>query len=126
MSLAIQLAKNSSAHDRQIGCVIVTTDDRSILGIGYNGTPPGTPNRATPDGDSSGYIHAEVNAVNDVRVLDARPRKAYITLSPCKNCASLLADYNIEEVIYLEKHSKLEGLAELDKDEISHRQYLRD
>ena len=73
-------------------------------------------------------LHAEQNALMDA----ARHGKAidggtiYITTSPCKTCAKLLAAGGIKEVIYAEVYRDTEGIDYLKREGINVRQLKKD
>lgn len=87
MDIAHVVAKRSTCMRLNVGAVVVK--DRSIVSIGYNGSPPGQPHC---DGEtclgSDGCrrtIHAEVNALSRVPdgMMDV---DLYVTHSPCSSC----------------------------------------
>lgn len=95
MSLAAEVATWSKDRSTKVGAVLVGPD-REVLGVGYNGFPPGVDD----DNDKLHerplkYLitaHAEANAVafaakNGVRLDGA---SIYVTMFPCSTCAKLL------------------------------------
>ena len=81
------------------------------LSVGYNGTPSGMSDDEFPWEDSddplldkhSYVIHAETNAIlnyrGSLRELDGAT--VYVTLFPCQECAKILAQAGIGEMVYL-------------------------
>ena len=108
MGVAKLSAMRSKDPITQVGACIVN-DRRRIIGIGYNGFPRGVDDDNFPwdkDGDwlDSKYpyvVHAEPNAILNATVpLD--DATLYVTLFPCNECAKLIVQSGIREVVYLE------------------------
>jgi dCMP deaminase len=111
MELAHNIASRSNDPRLKVGAVIVTQDNECILSIGYNGDEKGGKN--CPDSlepGKSNFIHAEVNAIAKMNYADPRPRKLYLTHSPCVVCCKLIVNANIEEVIWCEEYRDQLGL----------------
>ena len=115
MNIAIETSKLSKDPNHQVGAVIVK--DKHIKSLGYNGAPRGFPDEKVPlDNKSSEFInqkkaymcHAELNAVlnYDGKISDLEGSTIYVTLSPCNNCALIIAQLRIAKVIYLEEYDK--------------------
>ena len=111
MNVAILTAKRSSDDNTQVGAVLVLHN--KIIGTGYNGIPKGLDKSLFPtcrDGElhesKYGYVvHAEANTLCNTTVFDLTGSKLYCTLYPCCECAKLLIQKGISEVIYLsDKH----------------------
>lgn len=115
MGVADLSSMRSKDPTSQVGACIV--DERNhIVGIGYNGFPMACSDDELPwerQGDflKTKYayvVHAEANAIlnSNSNILNAR---IYVTLFPCNECAKLIIQSGIKEVIYLEdKYPKLE------------------
>jgi dCMP deaminase len=108
MGVADLSAMRSKDDTSQVGACIVN-EKNHIVGIGYNGFPIGCSDDELPwerEGDflNSKYayvVHAEANAIlNASTRLDGS--RIYVTLFPCNECAKLLIQSGIKEVIYLE------------------------
>ena len=94
----------------QVGACIVSNDNR-ILSIGYNGAPNGFEDENFPwarDGEKIytkyPYVcHAEMNAILNYRgsKKEFENAKIYVDLFPCNECAKLIIQSGIKEVIYL-------------------------
>jgi len=111
MCLALLSAKRSKDPQTQVGACIVTAD-KKIVGIGYNGFPhlgPVNNDECLPWGrEGSGVetkypfvCHAEMNAVMNKNQQDVNQCSIYTTLFPCHECAKILIQSGIEEVVYL-------------------------
>ena len=110
MSIAKLTAMRSKDPNTQVGAVIVGDDNR-ILSIGYNGTPNGYNDDIFP-WDREGkaletkymYVcHAEMNAIINYRGSrkELENAKIYVDLFPCNECAKIIIQAGIKEVIYL-------------------------
>ena len=121
MEMAMTISKLSKAERKQVGCVLVK--DNNILSVGFNGTPVGWDN--TCEGEDGKtlpeVLHAESNAIAKVAksTQSTEGASAYITLSPCVDCAKLLIQAGIVEVFYKERYNDTEGLSLLNKASIT-------
>ena len=116
MRVAIAAALRSKDPKTQVGACITDTNNR-ILSVGYNGTPSGINDDEFPWGtsddplfDKHNYvIHAEANAILNYRgsLKDMQGGRVYVTLFPCQECAKMLVQAGIGEVVYLD--DKYEG-----------------
>ena len=79
------------------------------MGIGYNGFPAGCGDDKLPwarEGPTLEtkypYVcHAEVNAVLNKCAADIRGARIYVALFPCNECAKIIIQSGIREVVYL-------------------------
>lgn len=110
MGVAKLSALRSKDPSTQVGACIVGDDNR-ILSIGYNGTPNGFDDENFP-WDREGmpldtkylYVcHAEMNAIINYRGSrkELENAKIYVDLFPCNECAKIIIQSGIKEVIYL-------------------------
>ena len=110
MRAAIAASLRSKDPNTQVGACIADTNHR-ILSVGYNGTPSALDDDDFPWGvsddplnDKHSYVvHAEANAVLNYRgsLKDLGGATVYVTLFPCHECAKILAQVGIGEVVYL-------------------------
>ena len=110
MAIAKLSSMRSKDPSTQVGACIVSSDNR-ILSIGYNGAPNGYPDDTFPwdrEGDTlnTKYVyvcHAEMNAILNYRGTrkELEGAKIYVDLFPCNECAKLIIQSGIKEVIYL-------------------------
>lgn len=119
MGVALLSSMRSKDPNTQVGACIVK--DNRILSIGYNGTPNGFEDKFFP-WDRKGQTlmtkypfvcHAELNAISNFRgnKKDLEGSKLYVTLFPCNDCAKLVIQNGIKEIIYLEdKYKETEGV----------------
>ena len=112
MSVAHLSSLRSKDPNKQVGACI-TGPDRVILGIGYNGFPRGCSDHQLPWAKTSmdsnpldtkyPYVcHAEMNAIMNKNAASLKGCSMYVTMFPCNNCAKLLIQAGIKEVIYYE------------------------
>ena len=110
MSIAKLSSMRSKDPNTQVGACIVASDNR-ILSIGYNGAPNGYSDDNFP-WDREGtpletkYLfvcHAEMNAILNYRGSrkDLEGAKIYVDLFPCNECAKLIIQSGIKEVLYI-------------------------
>ena len=110
MAIAKLSALRSKDPNTQVGACIVDSSNR-ILSIGYNGAPNGFHDDVFPwerEGEKMdtkyAYVcHAELNAILNYRGSrkDLEGAKIYVDLFPCNECAKLIIQSGIKEVIYL-------------------------
>lgn len=110
MRVAVAAQLRSKDPNTQVGACIADTNHR-ILSVGYNGTPSALNDDDFPWGvsddpllDKHSYVvHAEANAVLNYRgsLKDLNRATIYVTLFPCHECAKILAQVGIGEVVYL-------------------------
>lgn len=107
MGVAILSSKRSKDPSTQVGACIVNKD-KKIVGIGYNGFPRGVDDDAFPWGKEGNYVdtkypyvvHAEPNAIlNSTTSLVGST--IYVTLFPCCECAKLIIQSGIKEIVYI-------------------------
>ena len=110
MGIAKLSSMRSKDPNTQVGACIVSRDNR-ILSIGYNGSPNGFCDEEFP-WDREGnpldtkylYVcHAEMNATLNYRGSrkELEGAKIYVDLFPCNECAKIIIQAGIKEVIYL-------------------------
>lgn len=114
MAVAFLTAMRSKDPATQVGACIVN-QDKKIVGIGYNGMPSGCKDDELPWAKESSdplytkymYVcHAELNAIMNKNSSDLKGCKIYVALFPCNECAKLVIQAGIREVIYFsDKHS---------------------
>ncbi|MFO7976546.1 MAG: dCMP deaminase family protein [Candidatus Hydrogenedentota bacterium] len=109
MGLAILSAQRSKDPNSQVGACVVDENNK-IVGIGYNGFPIGCSDDELPwarEADSAldtkyPYVcHAELNAILNTNIADTSGCRLYVTLFPCNECAKLIIQSGLREVIYL-------------------------
>ncbi len=120
MGIAKLSSMRSKDPNTQVGACIVSHDNR-ILSIGYNGSPNGFHDDMFPwdrEGEplNTKYLyvcHAEMNAILNYRGsrVELENAKIYVDLFPCNECAKLIIQAGIKEVIYLsDKYKDTDGV----------------
>lgn len=118
MGIALLSSLRSKDNNTKVGCCIADRNNR-VIGTGYNGMP----NKCKDDemcwnrdgeGINNKYfyvVHAEANAIinsDRIRLLNSI---LYTTLYPCCECAKLIVQSGISEVIYLsDKYSNTDSI----------------
>lgn len=111
MSIAKLATFRSKDPSTQVGACIVNNHNR-ILSIGYNGTPnnfdddnfPWDREGSTRNNTKYPYVcHAELNAILNYygSRKDFVGSRIYVSLFPCNECAKLIIQAGITEVVYL-------------------------
>ncbi|MCL2521749.1 MAG: dCMP deaminase family protein [Erysipelotrichales bacterium] len=108
MGIAILSSRRSKDPQTQVGACIVNRD-KKIMGIGYNGFPIGIEDKEFPWESTGDYldtkyayvVHAEVNAVLN-STASLKDCTLYVTLFPCNECAKIIIQAGIKEVVYQE------------------------
>ena len=107
MGVAILSSLRSKDPSTKVGACIVNNKKR-IVGIGYNGMPYGCDDDEFPwdregeflDTKYPYVVHAEPNAIlNSTTKLDNST--IYVTLFPCNECAKLIIQSGIKEIVYM-------------------------
>merc|ERR1712025_22793 len=113
MAVSFLSAMRSKDPATQVGACIVNTD-KKIVGIGYNGMPRGCPDEKLPWGKNGQseldnkymYVcHAEMNAILNKNSESVSGCTIYVALFPCNECAKIIIQSGIRNVIYFsDKH----------------------
>lgn len=109
LDVAELTAKRSTCDRLQVGAVLAS-DDLTLFVVGYNGGAKGGANSCRhPDQEGGcGCVHAEMNAV--AKATYGVHVKAFVTVSPCVLCATLLVNAGVTEVHFLREYRDTEGL----------------
>lgn len=109
MGVALLSAKRSKDPSTQVGACLVNEAKR-IVGIGYNGFPYGCDDKTFPwetdktlDANDTKYpyvVHAEPNAILN-STMSLKNAILYVTLFPCNECAKLIIQSGIKEIVYM-------------------------
>ena len=118
MDIAQVAASRSNCSRRQVAAVIVR--DHRVISTGYNGTPRGVRNccdggcpRCSSDAPSGTKLgdclcsHAEENAIVQAACYGIAVKGAtiYTTYSPCLQCAKMIINAGLVEVIYFQRYT---------------------
>jgi dCMP deaminase len=100
LSLAEAASSRSEDPYLKVGTCLVRAD-KTILGLGYNGPPPGVDiDWSDRDDRRRWVVHAEANALRY-----ARPGEVELlasTLLPCETCMLAIAAYGVKRVYFRE------------------------
>jgi dCMP deaminase len=111
MTIARTVAERSYDPRLKVGAIIVSDDNTRLLSLGYNGNYRGGPN--IPDSEEpgqSGLIHAEANCIIKCDYNFNRKKIMYATHSPCIQCAKLIVNAGISELVYDSEYRDATGL----------------
>ncbi|ELK08817.1 Deoxycytidylate deaminase [Pteropus alecto] len=109
MAVAFLSAQRSKDPNSQVGACIVNAENK-IVGIGYNGMPNGCSDDHLPwrrtaerklDTKYPYVCHAELNAIMNKNSTDVKGCTIYVALFPCNECAKLIIQAGIKEVIFM-------------------------
>lgn len=128
LSIAQLVSQRSTCKRRQAGCVLVDTNNY-IKATGYNGVPkgfthcidtpcPGAYSLSGTNLEQCYAVHAEVNAFFQLACEKEKVQTAYLTCTPCRECAKLFANSFITKIIALEKYNDVVALEVLKKADI--------
>ena len=101
--LGVMYSARGSCDRLKVACVL--TKDKRIVGAGYNGSVSGLEScdevgHLMIDGHCMRTIHAERNAI-DNSVANLEGGTAYITATPCLDCAKVLLQRGIKRIAYV-------------------------
>jgi dCMP deaminase len=107
LNMARLASLRGTCKRRQVGCILVDSDNH-VVATGYNGVPKGFPHcldepcegADAPSGtrlDECKAVHAEMNALLQLHSTDILT--AYLTVTPCFNCAKVLANSNVTRIV---------------------------
>ncbi|MBI9075570.1 MAG: dCMP deaminase family protein [Desulfatibacillum sp.] len=108
MGVACLSALRSKDPNTQVGACVVN-QKKKIVGIGYNGFPTGCSDDILPWSREGGVLdtkyayvcHAELNAILNSIVSDLDGCTLYVALFPCNECAKIIIQSGIREIVYL-------------------------
>jgi dCMP deaminase len=107
MLMSNLIAMRSKDPSTQVGACIVD-DNNVVVGLGYNGFPRGCHDDELPwcrEGETldvkyAYVVHAEANAIMNASD-SVRDCRIYVNLFPCNECAKMIVQSGIKEVIYV-------------------------
>lgn len=102
MGIARQISLTSNCQRNKVGALLER--DGNIISFGYNGTPRGFDNTCQLDSGITKpeVLHAESNAIAKCAqsTISSTDSILYVTVSPCFDCAKLIIQTGIREVVY--------------------------
>lgn len=124
MATAFVWAEASHCKKKKVGAVI--SKDNRIISVGYNGTPIGDINICEDINNKTipTVIHAEANALMFAarNGISTNGCSLFITTSPCIECAKLIIQSGIKEIVFSELYKNNDGIDLLEKNRIIVRQ----
>jgi dCMP deaminase len=117
MDIAAVVARRSTCRRAAVGCVVTDVTGWQVLGIGYNGSPAGMPNRCPREEiGNCGCVHAELNAL--LKAPGERSKILYATTAPCERCAAAIVNANVARVYFGRTYRTTEGIDLLEASDI--------
>jgi dCMP deaminase len=116
MGIAILSSYRSKDPNTQVGACIVN-DKHRILSIGYNGAPKGLNDDIMSWNREGNFLdtkyayvcHGELNAILNYSG-SVEGTILYVSLFPCNECAKVIAQTGVKEVVYLsDKYNGTDG-----------------
>lgn len=109
MAVSLLSAQRSKDPSTQVGACIVDRHNK-IVGVGYNGFPRGCSDDDLPWEREGEFLdtkypyvcHAELNAVLNAISRDLTGCRVYVALFPCNECAKVIIQSGITEVVYFD------------------------
>ena len=114
MEMAQTVAKRSTCLRLSVGAVIAK--EGRVISTGYAGSPAGTPHcddtNCFPDKPCYRTVHAEAGAITFAarHGVALEGTTLYCTHSPCLDCAKLIINAGIKQVVYNIAYRKTEGI----------------
>jgi dCMP deaminase len=109
MLQAMMASFKSKDPNTKVGCVFVDQNNHH-LSMGYNGMIAGIDESQLPWGNDRSValeyqkyayvVHAEANAISHAKASLVGSR-LYVTLFPCHECAKLITNQRVKEVVFL-------------------------
>lgn len=98
-ALATHVSGWSRDESTKVGAVVVDAKKR-VISLGFNGFPAGVQDTVTSrDQKLRRTVHAEINAVTFAN-RSVEGCVIYVTHAPCSNCAAVLIQHGIAEVVF--------------------------
>ena len=91
---ALEVAKTSLCHKRQVGAVLIDVTTHEIISTGCNYNPLGLcEDQEGKTLDST--VHAEISALNNANLSAHKHMLMFITHKPCDNCQAAMKKASI-------------------------------
>ena len=109
MAVAFLAAERSEDPNINVGACVVDSKEKRIVGIGYNCMPERCTEPLPWDREGVPYhetkypyvVHAATKAIIDCKDTQLKGCQMYISVVPCNDCAKLIIEAGIEEIVYL-------------------------
>jgi len=109
LGMAKYVSQRGTCPTKKVGAILVDPQTKSVLSVGYNGSPRGTAHCGDEclhrdigqNSKACKAIHAEMNAVLNSAFNGIKVRGAicYVTISPCLSCSRALIQAGVSEII---------------------------
>lgn len=116
LEVATTVASKSKDPSTKVGALVVNPSNNAIIGMGYNGFArrlADTEERWERPAKYERVIHAEVNAIFNIRGANTEGCYVYCTHMPCHKCLACLVNAGIKRVYYY-KHTTVNMKYEFD------------
>ena len=115
MDMAVRFGQTSDAGRSQVGCLLVKDGGGGVISEGVNGQPPKWPTEICEDdkGKTLPTVrHAEIAALDKMinKTETAKGSIAFVSLSPCYDCAIKLVGAGIKHVYFREEYRCQKGI----------------
>ncbi|XP_060727453.1 deoxycytidylate deaminase-like [Tachysurus vachellii] len=108
MAVALMFSKKSPDPNTKVGACVVN-EEKKIVGVGFNRMPDGCEDKFPWAREATNRLenkhvyvcHAELNAIMNKTSVDVKGCTIYVTLFPCNECAKVIIQSGIKEVVYL-------------------------
>ena len=109
INIADAVSTRSEDPKTKVGAVLVK--DNRIVSTGYNGAPSGYDYTDwNTEAKHETVLHAELNCIVYAGRSNANGAFLYVTHSPCKECAKVLAAVGVDRVVYKNVYKDGEGI----------------
>ena len=114
LKIACTVGERSEDLYQKVGACALN-DQHMVVAVGYNGLAPGKNVRydfwRNRDHRRKFMIHAEVNCLSLVKKGEVKMLAS--SLLPCSSCATMIAAYGVEKVIYKEIYKRDKSALEI-------------
>ncbi|XP_047665704.1 deoxycytidylate deaminase-like [Tachysurus fulvidraco] len=108
MAVALMFSKKSPDPNTKVGACIVN-EEKKIVAVGFNKMPNGCEDKLPWEREAKKRLdnkhlyvcHAELNAIMNKTSVDVKGCTIYVTLFPCNECAKVIIQSGIKNVVYL-------------------------
>ena len=112
MDIAFMVSSRSTCPRKKVGAVIISSQHKSIIATGYNGSLPSDPHCDEVgchivNSHCTRTIHAETNAINQAAKTGVEIDSAiiYCTCKPCWNCFKNIVQSGIKIIYFREDYT---------------------
>ena len=111
MNVARTISQRSYDERLRVGAIIITSDNTTVLSVGYNGNYAGGPHvPLTEEEGKTEFLHSEINALLKCDYHTHKEKVMYVTHFPCRMCCKALINGGIKSVIYDKPYRDMSGI----------------